>query len=189
MNDYKSLEELHFSWYLDELLKYNIIEEYKYEPKSFVLAEKKTYIKHIQLKTKVNKKEYELLSDIVYTPDFLIKWNTKYNGIFYRLISDGIYFNSPYFFALGHGEYYHFSLIEIKANFDRHNEVRMFTYHQKWLYDQREIYVQLVKVPKVFKDTFTPSRYLLTDKTQKQRSINFPIKTLDNYLNMINKSQ
>jgi len=185
-NDYKSVEELHFSWYLSELLKANIIETFWYEPNTFTLAETKKYIKNKQLKTKVKKQDLVLLSDIAYTPDFLVKWNKNYDKVFYRLIDGDHYFNTPPFFAFGPKKLdIHYTFFEVKANFDRHNEVRMFTYLQKWLYEKRSIYVHLIRVPKIFKDTFTPSRYLLTDKTQKQRQIKFKTTTLNNYISKL----
>jgi hypothetical protein len=188
--EYKSIEELYFSWYLTELLKCQVIEHFWYEPNTFTLAETKRYIKNKELKTKITRQELVLLSDIAYTPDFLVKWNNEYDGIFYRLINKDYYFNAPPFFAFGSKKLdIHYSFFEVKGNFDRHNEVRMFTYLQKWLYEKKNIYVQLARVPKIFKDTFTPSRYLVTDKTQKPRSIRFTTRPLKNYTEVLNKDK
>lgn len=183
VNPYKSQEELYFSWWLNDLKDMGIVEDYGYEVKEFNLFEARTYpIKRIY-KTKTKVDQLSLLQKHVYTPDFLVKWNIDWRDKFYRLIHDDGCTSKPPFFAtqpLGSNNYYTF--FEIKGSFDQNNMTRLFIITQKWLYDKYGIYVEKFEIPTMFKRTFTPSRFLFTDKSRVKRTIKFDIKLLDEYL-------
>ena len=83
----------------------------------------------------------------------------------------------------------HYTFFEVKGSFDYMNMTRIFTLNQKWLYDKWKLYVQLAVVPGIFKTTFTPSRYLLTDKATTNRKISFDIRMLSDYINQISPSK
>ena len=79
------------------------------------------------------------------------------------------------------------SYMEIKGVFDRNNMTRLFRQNQAWIYDKHRIFVDLFLIPKLFAKTFTPKKYLITDKTMKPRAIGFQINSVDEYLNSVNE--
>lgn len=145
---YKSKEELYFSWYLDELKEQGLISGYEYEIEPYVLFESFTYYDQ-QFKKKINIREH------IYTPDFII-YNNKTTWL-----SDHI---------------------ETKGSFDKHNMIRLFSINQKWMMQKYGIYVQKIIPSKLFKSTFTPKRYLLTDSGIKSRKINHEVVLLEDYI-------
>lgn len=188
--EYKSKEELYFSWWLDDLKSEGIIEAYQYEPNTFNLSTAHFYDRLILLKTKTKRKEKKLLDIHDYTPDFVVRWNKKHNGLFYRTINGYNYSgNVPFFCNISKKDGEHYTFFEVKGTFDYMNMTRIFTLNQKWLYDKWKLYVQLAAVPGIFKSTFTPSRYLLTDKATTNRKISFDIRMLSDYINQISPSK
>jgi hypothetical protein len=91
----------------------------------------------------------------------------------------------------------HVSYVEIKAPpgyGGRHNSDAAFAVKQKWLWDQDSIYInktynypnKTVKdvSPYLWLKTFTPSRYLFTDKLTKKRIIsNWKPRSLQEFIN------
>jgi len=187
---YKSQEELYFQWMLDDLVKNNIITRYMYESNTFKLSDAHKYVYNKKLVTKLKPTELSLLDEHVYTPDFLIEWNSDFNGIFYRYIENEGYTTKPPFFAvksLKNGKPYTF--FEVKGTFDRNNMTRLFRLNQKWLYDKYKLYVHQVTIPDLFKHTFTPERYLKTDSSRQLRKINFGVKSFDEYYSWLKNQQ
>ena len=58
------------------------------------------------------------------------------------------------------------SYIEVKPDFDFNNMTRYARIKMNWLFQQTGVFTNLVKVPSVFKNTFTPDRYILTDNNK-----------------------
>ena len=173
---YASKEELYFSWFLDELLEAGYIDSYKFEPEPFYLCDKVSHAWMEQLKTKERLTETTLLQGHIYTPDFNVFWNKKAHKIFYTDFSDN-YNHKHYPFYAKKGSCY----IEIKPVFDQNNMTRLFRINQKWVYAEYGEYVNLIKVPDIFEKTFTPERYLKTDKSMKPRKIKFKTRSLKEY--------
>ena len=92
----QSNEELYFSWYCDELQERGIIKRYLYATNTFKLSESKQYTYTKKLITKVKTLQGHLLDEHVYTPDFIVEWNTNYDGIFYRDVSKIYSYKHPY---------------------------------------------------------------------------------------------
>lgn len=183
MDKYKSREEWYFSLWLDDLKELGIVKRYLYESNTFTLSEAKRYkqLKILITKTKIIEKS--LMDSHVYTPDFLVEWNKDYDGIFYRTIDDEYYANSPPVMCTkGKKDDGHYTFFEVKPVFDQNNMTRLFRITQKWLYDKYGLYVELTIVPTLFKKTFTPKRYLFTDKATTTRTINFDIRIAEDYL-------
>jgi len=159
--EYDSKEEIYFSWYLDELFTAGYIAEYDYQPPSFNLSESVKYSWVKELKTKNKSMETTLLQPHDYTADFKIAWNTTADNIFFDLnkLKSG-----PFVVKYG------LSFIDVKPSFDKHNMTRKFHIDQKWVYQRFGVYVQKVVPQKLFKATFTPNRYLYTDKSAKLSS-------------------
>lgn len=189
-NELLSDQELQFTWWLDALQQKGIVNKYYYESNTFTLSTAKQYplIKKTVRKTSIV--SHELLKAHIYTPDFLVEWNEDWDGIFYREILAQKYTTKPPFYAVRSTKNNKpYTFFEVKADFDRENMTRLFKISQKWLYDSKSIYVDLVLLPQsLFKKTFTPDRYLFTDKTKAPRKINFSIRRLDDYIAQL-KSQ
>ena len=180
LEDLQSMEELYFLWWLCDLKDEGYVEDAWYEDDCFTLGKgyTKGYIK--RLKTKDRVEEEGVLPSSVYTPDFKIKWTEKARGVFYHdLVSEE---------KLMHGRKAKYSLgedlvsyVEIKPNFDFNNMTRYVKIKINWLFQATGIYVNLVKVPEIFKDTFVPDRYFLTDEGKRTRQIKFKTKRITDY--------
>ena len=178
MYQFKSSEEKHFSWFLDDLIDHGYAKQWWYEPKTYVLSEdiKYDWVKETQLKTKlkVENKESTFLRGHVYTPDFCIKWD--HSSVDKLWSSVGL--TRPL-----HGDKHGYSFIDTKGSFDPHNMTRLFRINQKWMWDKLGIYVQDIVPQKLFEKTFTPQRYLMTDKMVQKRNIKWKVKTVTQYMN------
>jgi hypothetical protein len=182
-NEVRSDEEWVFSWWLDELYVHGIINRYMYESNTFTLSKAKTYPHLVIMKTKTKLTEKSLLEEHVYTPDFLIEWNEKYLNRFFRIINDETCTAKCPFFAIrSTKDNKAYTFIEVKGDFDRNNMSRLFKITQKWLYDKYGLYVDLLKLPSLFKRTWVPDRWITTNSTHQPRSINFKVITLNEYL-------
>ena len=177
----QSMEELYFVWWLCDLKDMGYVEDAWYEDDTFVLGDgcTKFYTKH--MKTKSKRLEETVVRPTVYTPDFKIKFTEKADGVFYRDIvsEDKLMKGSKRLFFFGEDLV---SYVEIKPDFDFNNMTRYAKIKINWLFQRSKIYVNLVKVPTVFKDTFTPERYLLTDNNRRTRSIKYKVKTLKDFI-------
>lgn len=181
---YDSKEELYFHWYVEELIQAELVNSYILQPDSFVLFNelKGNFIK--RLKTKVKYQAKRFIGEHVYTPDGLIQWNKSAieKGVC-QILTDEYKLDKKIPFICNSDLK---TYIEIKPIFDYHNMTRAFTINQKWVYDKHGIYVQLVKPDTIFKSTFTPKRFLLTDVSKNRRKINWDVITIETFLN-INK--
>ncbi|KKK85474.1 hypothetical protein LCGC14_2772940 [marine sediment metagenome] len=144
---------------------------------------------------KINKK-VTVLRPVSYTPDDIIPWTKKAENIFYiPFESDPRTWNSCYFKAMkSPNEDLYYSIIDIKAptGTHRHSDTP-FSFTQKWLWYRQKLYVQKVMLapakPKfgintfLFESTFTPQRFLWTDKVTKLRKINHYVpRTLEEFI-------
>lgn len=182
ITQYDSNEEKYFSWYLDELYEAGYIREYQVQPGSFILSEPILYEYEKKLKTKTKHCVKKLMQGHIYTADFRISWSEKARGIFFDSICGQTNLKIPFIV-----KYIPISIIEIKPAFDRNNMTRLFTVNQKWVYQKYGTYVQRVTVDKkngkgLFPETFTPAKYLLTDKTRKPRKLKYEPRTLAEYV-------
>jgi hypothetical protein len=174
-----SKEELYFSYWCEELEQAGYIKTWG-KAKTYTLGEKIVNKYTEQLKTKTKEKEQTILNSCEYTPDFEIHWNTEAYQIFVdNLVYDNMKVNTDLILCNGFSGT---SIIEIKANFDSNNMTRLNTINRKWMMQKYGLYVNLVKVPDIFKDMFTPQRYLLTDSGKQSRLIHFKTKTLEEYV-------
>ena len=159
---YDSKEEIYFSWYLDELFEAGYIDEYCRQPEPFSLFDPVKYNWIKPLKTKKKEMTTTLMRAHSYRADFQIFWlfnNAK--GLFFDInkLTAG-----PFFAKYG------ISFIDVKPSFDQHNMTRLFHINQKWVHQRFGVYVQKIVPQKLFKATFTPNRYLYTDKSAKLSS-------------------
>lgn len=179
---FHSNEEKYFSWYLEELKGRRYIDNWEKIEVSYELTDglSHTYLKKMK---RVEDKEMvqTILSPSSYTPDFKIYWNKKAYGIFVEDINNAKDKIKTPFICDSEG----ISIVETKGTFDMGNMTRLATLNIKFMYYRYNIYVNLVKVPDIFKKTFTPDRYLMTDKTFKPRAIKYAVRSLSKFINEI----
>lgn len=182
---YESDEEKYILWWLWELFEAGYI--YSIErSESFELSDKKTtqYIKTIQLKKgpKHELKEHLLIREHIYTPDYKITFISKNNPFTWNKES-GKDFLKPFFNTTFDEMSHPIVYLEIKPSFDRGNMERLFKVSQKWTFDKYNIFINLIKPKELFEKTFTPTAYLTTEHTHKNKKINFKTKSLKEWLN------
>ncbi|KKN88730.1 hypothetical protein LCGC14_0246210 [marine sediment metagenome] len=195
-NRFDSDEEWYFSWYLDDLKEAGFISDYQYPGKTFALSEKVRKKYDEVLKTKIKRVDRELLRSHTYTCDFLIWWESRaYKTLFTTLkIVDSRYKYIPFTANIEVPRHYEvnpspvrMSYIDVKPEVARRFTGKLASFHtfpidQKWVMKKYNIYVQKIAVPKVFKQTFTPSRYLRTDGDRQDRVMDYEPKELHRYL-------
>jgi hypothetical protein len=177
---FDSAEEMYISWYLEELEEARFIQEYRLHPETFKLSPKQEYSITIEGPRKTTEKFYTLLGAHEYTPDFSIRWDYSAIGKFYKHvhINYPIVNKKKYMFWLC-GE---LSIIDVKPMFDQNNMTRLFTINQKWLYAQQGVYVQKIIPQDLFQKTFTPERFLLTNKNKTKKKLDYTPRSLNEYL-------
>lgn len=172
---YRSNEEIYFSWWLDELKEAGYVESYAYENRKLVLMNEVKIPWFEQKKTGVKEREHHLFSETTYTPDFEITWDKKALGIF----CSGAPGNKRPFFmgadcslVADHA----ISIVDVKGdhsqgasrgNFSQYS----FPYKQKMAWENLRIYVQKVVPIKLFRETFVPQRYFMTDGGKQERKL------------------
>lgn len=75
------------------------------------------------------------------------------------------------------------SYIEVKPIFDMNNMTRDFKVKQKIIFNNKQRYIQLVKIPAFFEKSFTPLRYLMQDvMNSRPRKIKHKVILIDEFL-------
>lgn len=155
-----SWEEWYFVCYLKELINSGIALDADKNERPIVLFRKMTHASTVHMKTKQDVKFRHLLNGHEYKPDFNINWNPKYKDLFFSLLNSGQHKHKhkiPFISSMGN---YHSSIIEVKGGFTQVDQMHKTNMNIKWVYDQAQMYIQLVKVPKIFEETFTPKEYM-----------------------------
>ena len=148
---YDSNEELHFSWYLEELLENKLISEWNYNKKPLEVTNKQLFTH--------NDKEYNLLRNMEYTYDFDFTWTTK--GIELLCAVRGEKSKKKYkdlpFKIIGNKSY-----IDVKGVYTHRNRVTDVTFpvKQKIIYALFDIYVQKIIPIDLMNLTFYPNKYV-----------------------------
>jgi len=181
--NWDSNEEMYYSWYLDELRDAGFILDYK--PQYIFQLSGDVNHSYTKPMKRVDDKEivYSLMKGHIYTTDFVIRWTEKAKGIFYEDLLDPPP-NTPLtkaHYVVQDGIGY----VEIKPKFDFKNMTRLVKLNIKWVWNLHSKYVQIVVPEEMFKETFTPQRFLLTDKDMRKRTIKFKTRTLDEFLQHI----
>lgn len=165
---FDSNEEKYMDWYLQTLLNHGYIDKYKFHHKSYSLSNKVTYTWIKPMKRVEDKKmESTVLHPHSYTPDVHVWWNESAKNLFYQNIEDNEKITSLFL------AFNNCSIWEIKGDFDFKNMTRLATLNIKWVYNVYKEYIQIVTPNKVFNATFTPERYLLTDKSFTPRKLKY----------------
>jgi len=195
-------QEEWFAIWLDELVRLGYVRSYTRHPETFILSEevsrtiltKKLIYKDTKRETikEIRKKEV-LLKACTYTPDFLIVWNTSAH-MFYTNAMELLTGVKRNYFVSNRMAGTQVSYVDVKAPAGYGGTNRSdvsFPVKQKWLYQTQGILVNKVMLapnkkvkvttPYLWLETFTPNRYLFTDKLTKQRTIRYwsPKKALE----------
>jgi hypothetical protein len=180
--EFDSNEEKYFSWYLEVLRNWNFIESWSKNEKPWQLTEDLviTYVKPMKrVEDKIMKQT--LFSGRVYTPDFIVKWTEQALEVFVQELNCGDKITAP--FVCQDLK----SIIEVKGGFDNNNMTRLAVNNIKDVYDKYDDYITMVKVPMIFKKTFTPERYLLTDKSFKSRKIKYATRSIKEFITHVSE--
>ena len=184
--NYESLEELQVLWFFEELMNAGIVRSVE-RCNSYPLYEGKKlpYIQTKELKktTKIIDKEYTLLREHIYTPEFLVVWNQT-PGL--KFLTEITLYSLPkkpdtVFFFNHYKDGYPVTYVEVKPDFQMHNMTREFTINQKWMYSKYKIYINLVKPKELFTSTFAPELFKFTP-TKLEKKI-YPYRSLNQFLN------
>jgi hypothetical protein len=193
--EYESDEELYVLYWLEELRDKGFIISIERAPEiklSDGLLVKYNKITKLKTKEKVELKDQILLQPHYYTPEFKVKWAFNVpNKLLWNLNS--VRMGTKNSVLIGHPPTHgifsdpavaSITYIEVKPDFDQNNMTREFRINQKWAWEARKLYVNLLFPKKLFTSTFTPQAYRLTRVKRTERTIRWEIVTLDQYLAM-----
>ena len=186
---FDSIGELHFSYWTDQLIKEGYIEKVILQPEPYKLSSKvvRKFIK--PMKRIADKEVYQtVLREHIYTADVLIIWNKKAEGIFYITEKSKFKILPHHLFANYQGyrnRNVYATTIELKPSFDHQNMTRLASLNIKWVYDKHGHIIEMVKIPAFFKKTFTPDRYLTTDRSHATRKLKYKPRRLAEHIKSI----
>jgi len=187
---FASDEEWYISWWLQELQAAGYIQLIEYQPKAFELYDGKFNDHVIPMKTVADKiKTQALLQPHVYTCDARIVWTEKAEGLFYW--HEGMYGvkKTKFQFYAGLEHEGMVTYFEVKAEFDRHNMNRLAGTNIKWVQQKYNLIVEMIKPNTLFKNTFTPDRFLLTNFKFTPRTIKYETRTLRRFVSELQESK
>jgi len=201
---FDSLEEWYFSWYLEELVEAGYVKDFTYPGRTFELYKGQKLPFYKVLKTKTKDITRELIRGVTYTPDFLVYWQPKAEGVLHLTwdykISRPLDIRCaevPFVAVPDRAENqngveilqsdYLITHVDIKPNIHpkfaaRSSSLISFPIKQKWVMAKYHQFVQHVIAETLFKGTFTPDRYLRTDADRMDRTIKWEPKSIDQFL-------
>jgi len=169
MNTFDSFEEKYFTYWLEEARQMELIDSW----------ERWDQEKHIEMFPP--NEEYKMRK-ASYTPDFKVVFNKKAEGLLYNLPKK----SKGYFFYVNDDLE---CIIDVKGAYKSSKHISSITFPlvQKIIFHTQGIYIQKViplGVGNLFDKTWTPSKYLLTDKTNQIRKIKQnKVQTLKQFIN------
>lgn len=183
---FASDEEWYISWWVEDLIKDGYIKSVEYQPKSFELHDG-LYNSHIiPMKRVEDKVEVQaILQPHIYTCDVRVVWTDKAEELFYWHV--GLYGVKKTKFQF-HAGLEHDGMVtyfEVKAEFDKMNMNRLAGINIKWVQQKYNVVVEMIKPNTLFKNTFTPDRFLLTNKSFKPRTIKYETRSIARYVSLL----
>lgn len=203
--------ELYFEWWLKEMITAGYIKQFIREPETLIAAPTVKYGRTKRFKRKDNEVEpFNLFPEVKYTYDDIIIWDESAEYLFYEEINEAkvFQFDKPQFVAnralIAFPDQNHnveereeiISYVDVKPvnNAMMGGKVTSaisFPLKQRLCWENLDIYINKV-IPRpmsgagykvaLFVKTFTPQRYLITDGGARRRKINFPVLSLDQYV-------
>lgn len=181
---YRSDEEVFFHWYLEDLIEAGFIDKWNYEEETYELFDQVKIPWMEQMKTMVKQREFEALKPSKYTPDFNFYWNEKAKGVFVGGMPTIV---KPFFAG---SEFLNFtdqpkSVIDVKGSSKskgkKNSSAITFPLKQKFMWMVHNIFVHKVVPQEIFEKTFTPHRYLYTNKSGAKRKIKWKVRSVYEY--------
>lgn len=171
---YDSKEEIYFLWWLMDLKERSIISNFTSHPKTFELIPPSEYL-HVKRMKKTKDKiiRATLLPALEYTSDFMIEFDVASHeeGFTYNLN----YEDTPVGAHTNRGKICvdasRMAWVDVKGGFSVYNNHREFAIKQKITKNVLGIYVQKVEPLSLFKYSFYPKRFYLTDRGRQRRKI------------------
>ena len=157
---YLNKEELYFSYYLDELIKACLVENYTYEATKYELTPKYSYnyVKITELKTKTKREDKTkvIFQPMTYCPDFIINFTVEGTIISGALDKNKVFITSNSSLT---------NTTDVKGAFAGKTNSTQYTFplKQKYMYDKYRIYVQKIVPDTLFQKTFTPDKVILNE--------------------------
>lgn len=194
--DVDSNEEWWMVGYLNELIEQGVVEAADKSniriPLSYKVRHKYTEIK----KTKTKAREMHLFKETAYTPDFNIYWNPEWVNVIYMPLMQGERYTDQKIPFLSVEPLSPGTCLEVKGSFTKPDELATTNMKRKWVFQTQQIFVQLIRVPDIFEETFYPKAFLedpnnIYKKDNKPRGIKkgdskFPgVKTVEQYVSEI----
>lgn len=195
-----SYEELYFMYYISELKSHGYIKDYQYHPEPIQLTEDLVVYTQKKTKKKVSVANKILIHGRKYTPDFIIVWDDSVKDVLHEelKLEEVLKLDKPFFsHKTENGDYC--SFVDIKNIFDFHHSNRIFTMNQSDVWNKNRIYIneivphyyrkeskktgKLLGKPCLFEQTFVPVQFMFTDKMTAKRRINYPVRSITEYLN------
>lgn len=167
-----SQEEYQFYTWIIEAKKLNIVLDYKYQPESFLLTEKFSYV---PLFNNPKNKEKHLLADHLYTADFKLVFNYKYGELlskYFKISKNNL--NSD-----GNIEVF----IDVKGGFMNNGSGRSFSINQKMVYDKYKILINKLVPKDFFLKLGCPKKLFFTEKTHKKSKVFETYPTIESIIN------
>lgn len=177
---YDSLEEMAFLQWANELKIAGYILSIE-RAESFLLCDAMQINYAQQLVTKSKPMQQTILHGHSYTPEFKILWANKAAGKITQHLNVPKKMTSILLGTPQAGGSKCETYIEIKPLFDQNNMERLFKLNQKWMWDKHKVFVNLIKCPELFEESFTPKEYLIT-RTGKKRLIKWKVKSVQSFL-------
>ena len=148
-------EVLVYKWLL-YAQKIGVVQDFQYQPCTFVLSPKVQY--------QAGKKSRTLFQDHVYSPDFLIQVNPAHQNLIQE-------FKVPF------GQDSNMIYVDVKGSFNRNQ--RSFSIDQKWVWQKEGFYIYKLE-PKVFFKKFgILDEFKFTQKTRKPSKVFQGYNTID----------
>ena len=183
-----SWEEYHVAHWCQELLVAGAISSWSHEPETFPLSEPETAPWEEKLKTKTKYRTQSVLRGHVYTPDFKLILHPDSPPVF-RAVKEGGPGRHDGLWVSVSDDGRHSVYLEVKGCLTTRlseGKQREATLNQKWLWEKHRVLTNLSKVGTkkggFFGKTFTPRRYLQTDKTRRARKLHYQPRTLEEWL-------
>ena len=167
-----SNEEIQFFEWLIEAKTLGIVLDYKYQPESFKLTDKMTYIPLFDNK---KNKEKHLLAEHVYTADFKIVFDFKYG----QKLSKKFKISKENLDQNGNIIVY----VDVKGGFMSNGSGRSFSINQKIVYMLHHIYINKVVPKEFFLDLGCPVKLFMTAKTNKPSKVFAGYPTIESIFN------
>lgn len=181
LEDLRSDEEFLYLCWLNELCNAGFVSNAWYESETFELYGGYDKMYEEVKKTKTNIKTETLVRRTVYTPDFKVEWLPEASDIFYCDVV------SPKKITHNVKPMYHVgdkfvTYVEVKADHNQNNSTSYSQVKMNWLFATQGVYINLVKVPELFKKVFCPDEFFYTEKSRNRRELSYKVKTLGEFL-------